>query len=95
MAKEEFKSWLRKVEKRQKAYCIVCIKTMDIANGRSSSLHSHQKGKRHSELVMKRIENRINNLFRKKSANSTATTANDVQVVSNCENFLSLYKRIY
>ena len=45
---------------------------------------SQQKGKVHSELVMKRNETRVINLFKKKSADSTATTANDVQVVSNC-----------
>ena len=33
---------------------------------------------------MKRIENRIGNLFKKKWANSTATAANEVQVVSTC-----------
>ena len=33
---------------------------------------------------MKRNENGVINLFKKKSADSTATTANDVQVVSNC-----------
>ena len=59
-------------------YCIICSKTIDIANGGLSALQSDQKGKTHSELVMKRNENRIGNLFKKKSANSTATTANEV-----------------
>ena len=82
---EESKFWLRKVEKKsQKVYCIICSKTTDIANGGSSVLHSDQKGKTHGELVMKRNNNRIGNLFKKKSANSTATTANEVQVVSTC-----------
>ena len=38
--------------------------------------------KTHSEFVMKRNENRIANLFKKESADST--TANEVQVVSTC-----------
>ena len=45
------------------------------------ALQSYQKGKTHNELVMKRNENRISNLFKKKSADSTATTANEVQVL--------------
>ena len=85
LTKEEFKSWRRKVEKKpQKAYCVICSNTIDIANGLSSAMQSHQKGKTHSALVMKRSENRIGNLFKKKLANSTATTANEVQVVSTC-----------
>ena len=34
----------------------------------------------HSELVMKKNKSRIGNLFNRKSANSTAATANEVQV---------------
>ena len=37
-----------------------------------------------SELVTKRNENRFGNLFKKKTANSAAATANEVQVVSTC-----------
>ena len=38
LTKEEFKSWLRKIEeKQQKVYCIIWIKRIDIANGGSSS----------------------------------------------------------
>ena len=48
------------------------------------ALQFHQKGKTHSELVMKRNEDRIGNLFKKKSTDSTATTANGVQVVGTC-----------
>ena len=33
---------------------------------------------------MKRNQNRIGNLFKKKSANFTAATANEVQVVTTC-----------
>ena len=83
LTKDEFKSWLWKVEKKpQKAYSIIYSKTIDIASGRSLALQSHQKGKMHSELVMKRNENRIGDLFQKKSADSAATAANEVQVVS-------------
>ena len=65
-------------------YCIICSKTIGIAYGGSSVLHFHKKGKIHSELAMKRNENKIVNLFKKKSADSTATTANEVQVISTC-----------
>ena len=37
-----------------------------------------------NELVMKRNENRIGNLFKKKSVDSAATAANEVQVVGIC-----------
>ena len=77
LTKEEFKSWLRKVKKKpQKVCCIICSKTINIANGGSLALQSHQKGKMRSELVMKRNENGISNLFKKISADSTATASN-------------------
>ena len=42
LTNEEFKSWLRKIKKKpQKAYCIICSKIIDIANGGSLTLHSH------------------------------------------------------
>ena len=81
--KEEFKSWVRKVEKKpQKTYCVLCSKTIDIGNGGSSALESHQKGKTHNELFMKRNENRIGNFFKKKSTDFTSTTDDKVQVVN-------------
>ena len=34
LTKEEFKSWVKKAEKKsQKAYCVLCSKTIDIGNG--------------------------------------------------------------
>ena len=85
LTKEEFKSWVRKVEKKlQKAYCVLCSKTIDIGNGGSSALESHQKGKTHNELFMKRNENRIGNFFKKKSTDFTSTTDDEVQVVNTC-----------
>ena len=88
LTKEEFEPWLRKVEKKpQKVYCIISSETIDIANGGSSALQSHQKGKMLSELVMIRNENRISNLFKKKSVDSTATTADKMQVVITCVKF--------
>lgn len=90
MTIEEFKSWIKKVEKKprikkvekkpHRVYCIICSKATDITNGGSLILQSHQKGKTHIELVMKRNEDRNGNLFKKRSADSTATTTNKVKV---------------
>lgn len=79
MAKDEFKSWLQQVEKKsQKVYRIICSKTIGIANGGSLVLQSHQKEKMHSELVMKRNENRISKLIKNKLADSAAAMADEV-----------------
>ena len=83
LTKKELKSWLRKVGNNRKCIVLFAIKQC-IANGRSSALQSHQRGNTYSELVMKRNQNRIGNLFKKKSANFTASTANEVQVVTTC-----------
>ena len=40
-----------------KAYCVFCSKTIDIGNGGSSALLSHQKGKGHTELVRAKAVN--------------------------------------
>ena len=85
LTKEEFKSWVRKMEKKsQKAYCVLCSKVIDIGNEGSSSLESHHKVKTHNELFMKRNESRIGNLFKKKSTDFTSTTDDEVQVVNTC-----------
>ena len=44
---------------------------------------------------MKRSENRIGNLFKNKSVTSTATTADQVQVVSTYIKILLLYQKMY
>ena len=76
MTIEEFKSWIKKVEKKprikkvekkpHRVYSIICSKATDITNGGSSILQSHQKGKTHSDLVIKRNEKRISDVFKKK-----------------------------
>ena len=63
---------------RKKVYRILCSKTIGIANGGSLVLQSHQKEKMHSELVMKRNENRISKLIKKKLADSAAAMADEV-----------------
>ena len=82
LSKLEFKSWLRKVEKQShKAYCVFCSKTIDIGNGGSSALLSHQKGKGHTELVRAKTENRIGNFFK----NASGSHTDEAHVVSTCE----------
>ena len=80
---EECKSWLKKVEKKlQKAYCIICSKTIDIAHGGSSVLQSHQKGKLTVSLSWKGM--RTGSVIYSKKESADSTTANEVQVVSTC-----------
>ena len=72
LTKEEFKSWLRKVEVKHQ--------TLQMENHQPYRLIRKEK----RELVMKRNENKIGILFKKKSADSTATAANEVQMVGTC-----------
>ena len=96
LTKEEFKSWVKKAEKKsQKAYCVLCSKTIDIGNGGSSALESHQKGKTHNELFTKMNDNRIGNFFKKKSTDFTYTIDDEVQVVNTCAKLPRLYQRMY
>ena len=64
-----------------KAYCVFCSKTIDIGNGGSSALLSHQKGKGHTELVRAKTENRIGNFFK----NASGSHTDEAHVVSTCE----------
>ena len=49
MTDEKFEIWVRKVpDKPQKAYCVLCKKSIDIASGGATALSSHQAGKNHS-----------------------------------------------
>ena len=77
LTKEKFKFWLRKVEKKA-TESILCYLQLNNRHCKwrimGSAVTSERKT--HSELVMKRNENRVSNLFKKKSVNSTATTAN-------------------
>ena len=76
LSKEQFKLWLRKVEKDpKKAYCTLYETTFKISNGGSSAIVSHQKGRGHNDLVTAKSQNRIGNYFNTKRTNSNQASS--------------------
>ena len=59
------------VDNPNNAYCILCKRTIDITTGGSTVLDSHQRGKKHSEIVQKQKEDRIGSFFRKPAIEAT------------------------
>ena len=48
-----YKLWLERDSDKYKAKCRVCVKTFDVSNMGESALASHEKGKKHINLMEK------------------------------------------
>ena len=93
LSNESYKLWVRKIaDNPNNAYCILCKRTIDITTGGSTALDSHQRGKKHSEIVQKQKEDRIGSFFGKptieaavenETAESVAETESTSSKLSN------------
>ena len=77
-----YKLWLERDRDKYKAKCKVCMKTFDVSNMGESALASHEKGKKHRNLMEKQAKSTtgdIRNLLSSSSfiASQSATGSND------------------
>ena len=77
-----YKLWLERDRDKYKAKCKVCMKTFDVSNMGESALASHEKGKKHRNLMEKQAKSTtgdIRNLLLSSSsiASQSATGSND------------------